>query len=299
MKEEILVKPESLQSLIEADLPENPCWIYPGILPKGGTLLFGAQAKVGKSFIMLELQRALSTGTTPFGCHTLKVGDPCKTLLVEQELGKFGLQKRVKSIFVDERKDVYGKNAYYVSKIPEMQLDDRTGRELLMKLVDEVRPDVLFLDPIGRMNSYDENKSDQIQQLFTHLEYIVKQFEGSGMSLVVSHHFGKPSGDPSTSRNKLDAYNFRGSSKWFDCPDSLITGAKLKYLDTPWKAWEVQIHFELRQDESPDDMVFSINRDNDMRVRYERTLGDKIKPMKKPGEELTPMPKKQLKFAEG
>ncbi len=301
MKEEILVKPESLQSLIEAELPEEPCWIYPGILPKGGTLLFGGGAKIGKSFIMLELQRALSTGTQPFGCHKLTVGDPCKTLLIEQELGKYGLQKRVKSIFAEERKDVYGKNAYYVSKVPEMQLDDRDGREMLMKLVEDVKPDILFLDPIGRMNSYDENKSDQIQQLFSHLDYVLKCFEGSGMSLVVSHHFNKPSNDPQSKRDPLDAYNFRGSSKWFDCPDSLITVNRLKNLDTKWKSWEVQVRYQLRQDEGLNDMVFSVNRENDLRVRYERTLGDEIKPMKKKEDEdlNKVMPKKQLKFAQG
>lgn len=299
MREEISVKPESLQSLIEADLPEAPCWIYPGILPKGGTLLFGGAAKIGKSFIMLELQRALSTGTQPFGCHKLTVGDPCKTLLIEQELGKYGLQKRIKSIFAEERKDVYGKNAYYVSKVPEMQLDDRDGRDLLMKLVDDVKPDILFLDPIGRLHSYDENKADQIQQLFSNIECLLKIFEGSGMSVVISHHSNKPSQDPQSKRDPLDPYNFSGSAKFFNCPDTLMTVNRLKNLDTKHKAWEIQVRFHLRQDEGLNDMVFTVNKENDLRVRYERTLGDEIKPMKKVVEEGKEMPKKQLRFAEG
>lgn len=293
---ETLVKPESLISLIQADLPPNPCWINPGILPKGGTLLFGGHSKTGKSFVMLELSRALSTGSVPFNCPLFDIPERAKVLLVEQELGEYGLQKRVKPVYKDEDVTLYGDNIFYVSKVPELQLDTDKGKKILHKLVSEVQPQVLLLDPIGRMNSYDENKSQEIQRLFSDLEAVLKDFRRNDMSLVLSHHFGKPSTDPKSGRDPLDPYNFRGSSKWFDCPDTLITMARLEDLNTPWEAWKIRMHFELRQDESPQDIYLTVNRMGDMRVRFDRWHG---KPPAKmlPPTDLAEMPKKQLRFA--
>ncbi len=303
MKREATVpKPSKLLSLIESELPERPCWIDPGILPKGGTLLFGGHAKTGKSFIMLELARALSTGTCPFGYNKIKVYEPVKVLYIEQELGEYGLQKRVKNIFAEEDVKVFGPKMWYASKIPQMQLDTQEGRGILFDLVETVQPQVLILDPIGRMHGYDENRSDQINELFASLEYLVKVFSQNDMSLVISHHFGKPGTDPKTTRDPLDPYNFRGSSKFFDNPDTLITVAKKERLDTPWKSWNVIMRQELRQDEPMSDMLLTVNKEKDFRVRFKALLDDTPKDKdkkstKKKGDPGEGMPTKQFTFA--
>lgn len=289
---------QKLTHLLDADIPPNPCWINP-ILPKGGTLLFGGHAKSGKSHVMMELCRALSTGKVPFDCPWMSVPRPVKVLFVEQELGEYGLQLRAKVLFANEDRSVFGDRLYYASKIPELQLDSREGRDLLIDLIEQVQPEVLFLDPIGRLHAYDENKSDQIQQLFNHLEELIHIYKDNDMSLVISHHFGKLPGDPKTSRDPMDPYNFRGSSKFFDDPDTLITMARLKTLDTKHKAWQIKMHFETRQDEGLPDMMMEFNREADLRVRYCELLGEKIQPMKKEADPDKVMPKKQLTFAKG
>ncbi len=297
--EKPLVKPASLLSLIQADLPPTPCWIDP-ILPKGGTLLFGGGAKIGKSFILLELARALALGVSPFDCTKMQVAEPVRVLFVEQELGQYGLQKRVKTIFENEDPKVYGDKLWYASKIPELQLDSHEGRSILFDLVDEVKPNVLLLDPIGRMNSYDENKSDQIQQLFNSLETLVKIFSEQDLSVVISHHFLKPPSEDSN-RDPLDPYNFRGSSKWKDNPDSLITVQKLKFLDKPYKAWNLRMRFDTRQDEGLPDMLMSVNRDKDLRVRFEKMYDDQPVTLKQKSDKpvVAEIPRRQMRFAEG
>lgn len=272
-------KPAKLLDLIDKELPKQPCWIDPGILPKGGTLLFGGHAKTGKSFIMLELARALSTGTHPFGYSKLQTFDPVKVLYVEQEIGEIGLQERVTRIFAQEDRRIFGPNMWYVTKVPEMQLDMQEGRGILYDLIDSVQPNVLILDPVGRMHAYDENKSDQIQQLFSHLEYMVKVFSQNDMSLVVSHHFGKPSTDPKSLRDPLDPYNFRGSSKFFDNPDSLVTVARMENLDKPYEAWKVKMRMTLRHASPPPDLMMTVNREDDFRVRFVAAL-EKSRPEK-------------------
>lgn len=284
----------TLQSLIEAELPKRPQWIQP-ILPVSGTLVFGGPAKSYKSFVLLELARALSTGTSPFFCDKFKVFEPVKVLLIEQELGKYGLQTRVQKIFELEDKTIYGPRLWYVSKVPEMQLDSKEGREILFDLVEQVKPNVLILDPIGRMHGYDENKADQIQSLFTALEQLIKAFNKQEMSIIISHHFGKLSSDPDKARDPLDPYNLRGSSKFFDNADSLITIQRARSLGLPHKAYELKMRFETRQDEGLPDFLMTVNEDNDLRVKFKKVYEDRPISISKLGKDNS---SKQLKFAE-
>ncbi len=291
-----IIKPASIFDLIQKDLPPFPAWIGPAVLPKGGMLLFGGHAKVGKSFLMLELARALATGAVPFGCPFLQTFGPCKVLLIEMELGEYGLQDRVKKIFAEEQPAVYGENMWYVTKVPSMQLDSDLGQQQLDAVLEKVQPNVLMLDPIGRFHSCDENRSDEIQELLNFLEMLLQKYKHNQMSIIMSHHFGKKPGNMREARDPLDPYNFRGSSKWFDNLDSLITVNRLKDLDVPWRAWNLEARFETRQGEPPEDVLMSVNREADLRVRFEHSMGDKTPPMKKPGDNVAQMPKKQLRF---
>ena len=83
-----LVEPWNVVDLIEKPLPTAPCWIEPAVLPKGAKMLFGGHAKIGKSFVMLELARSLALGKQPFAAPALRVPSPTKVLLLEQELGR-------------------------------------------------------------------------------------------------------------------------------------------------------------------------------------------------------------------
>ncbi len=267
--------PASIQSLLETDLPKENAWISQGVLPKGGTLLFGGVAKLGKSFLMLELARALATGSAPLGHPGLKALAPCRVLYIEQEVGLAGLQDRCRLMLTGEDVLDWGPNLWYVSKVPEMQLNRPEGLRILNDFCEQVQPNVLMLDPIGRMQSYDENRSDQIQELFTDLEKILKKHQSSGLSLVLSHHYNKPNRDPRSGYDPLDPYNFRGSSKWFDCPDTLITGQRLQNLPRPYEAWTVKLRFTCRQDSPPKEGFFTINDRDDRKVRFTRLAGEK------------------------
>lgn len=260
--------PASLLSLIETELPPRQDWITSGVLPQSGTLIFGGLAKIGKSFLMLELARAISTGTVPFGHPKLQARDPARVLYIEQEVGMYGLRDRSMRIMQEEDPAVYGPNLWYVTKVPQMQLNTLSGRSMLWDMVETVKPAVLMLDPIGRMHGYNENDNKEIQSLFTDLERLLSIHASRGMSLVISHHYGKPSYGPGPQRDPLDPYNFRGSSKFFDCVDSAITVQKLGEHFTPHKWWELKVRFETRQDQPPEEVLLTVNREDDRRVRF-------------------------------
>jgi RecA-family ATPase len=86
---------ERVIDLLARDFPDNPSYIDPMILTKGGTLLLGGEAKVGKSFIMLELCRALTTGTPFMDNPSLTVPEPLRTLYIDAEVGERTNKARV------------------------------------------------------------------------------------------------------------------------------------------------------------------------------------------------------------
>jgi AAA domain-containing protein len=268
--------PESISALIRRDLPLVPCWIEPAILPKRGKCLFGGQAKTGKSFVMLELARALATGSKPFDHPAMTIPRVARVLLCEQELGPYGLQKRAKLAYAKEDLQKLDDCLWYISKQPQLKLDTQKGREYLLEVVDKVQPNVILLDPIGKMHHYEENDNAQISRLFTAIDALLKAFEQNDLSIIISHHFGKPSTNPQFTRDPLDPYNFRGASKWFDDPDTLITMARLGNLQTAHQAWFVKSRTVTRQGEELPDTMYTVNKNNDLRVIYEGEVADPV-----------------------
>lgn len=286
--------PRSIVDLIRNPPKTKPTWIENAILPRGGVFLFGGESKIGKSFLCIEMVRALVTGTPLYGCSKFGVPDRARVLLIEQELGEAILSPRLVKIFTEEeqagRLDSLTQWMYYASKTAEMDLSSRNGVLLLERWIEEVRPNVVFLDPIGKLHNYSENDAGDINQLFHTLQGLVCKYQELGLSFVMSHHFGKLSPDPRTARDELDPLNFRGSMRWVGDPDTIVTVRKTKRYKTPYvqkgyspeyrdefenayfKWWEVEMKFTLRAGSEPDNCLCTINQENDFRVRFVRFL---------------------------
>lgn len=293
----------SFASLLTKDIKTAPWYISGNILPKGGTLLFGGHSKTYKSFIALNMVRSLITGTNLFDCPFIEC-TKARVLLVEQEIGERGLQKRGSFIFYKVDPKAIEDNFFYLTK-ESILLNRPEGVGKLEKAIKEIKPNVLILDPIGKLHTYDENDATQIGALFTTFERFKKINPEQEMSIVLTHHFKKPpTGDYAKGYDGNDPHNFRGSVRWFSDPDTIGT---VKLLNTPndtvWKSFNLRLRFILRQEESPDDMVLSFNKEpieagieeGDNLIRYEYSIGtngdrkqkEKKKEKKPKGEQLT------------
>jgi hypothetical protein len=271
-----VIKPSRLSDLLSKPLTSAPSWIEPAVLPKGGTLLFGGQDKIGKTFLNLSLARALATGENLFEHPKLHTPEPCRVVLVDPELGEYGLQKRSASVFADLDLSSTGlaDRLWYISKDPEIYLDHQPGRRKLREVVGDTQANVVLLDSVNMLHGYDENSNTEISRLFKFLDELKAEFRAQDLSIVLSHHFGKPpSGvDPRFVRDPLDRTNFRGAGKWTNAPDSLVTLQRQENLPTMWEAWELSCRFLLRQGESLPDMTLRVNEHKDLRVYYNRDL---------------------------
>ena len=260
--------------LIQREIPKAPCWIEPSILPKGGKMLFGGHAKIGKSLIMLELARSLALGKRPFECPHIKVPEKARVLVIDQELGEWGVQERLKKIMEGDPEEVLREYFFGVSKARDLRLENPDSIRRIVELCQALSANVLILDPIGKMHSYDENDASQINRLMNRLDEIIDKCKDTGLSIIFSHHFGKPIRDPRvelTVDQLFTPYNFRGSTRWYDDPDTLVTCNKFTPRRSAHKWWRIVSRWECRQGLGPPEFItFTANKRHNLRVEYEK-----------------------------
>ncbi len=275
LQERQKIVPISFAELIEQEFPPCPAWIGPEVLPKSCKLIFGGGAGIGKSMMMLELARGLALGKSPFDYDKFQVERPVKVLIVEHELKPWGLHKRGLQMYkTKQERDLIRENIFCVSGETSLNFSSPAGIRMLHEVVGEVKPEVLFLDPIGKMHYEDENDNSKMAKLFHELDRLVLLGRDYGMSLIFSHHFGKPpKGEYARDFDPLDLYNFRGASKFKDDPDTRVSVAHTQFLPTPHKAWKIRTRWLTRQGEGPPDLVFTVNEKNDLRVRFVKEEG--------------------------
>jgi hypothetical protein len=81
--------------------------------------------------------------------------------------------------------------------------------------------------------------------------------EYPGMAVVMSHHFGKPPAPQfREDYDPLSPYNFRGASKWYDAPDTLVTFESLSPHTGEWK--RMRAGFKMRQAVEPEPVTLAV-----------------------------------------
>jgi RecA-family ATPase len=239
-------------------------------------MIIGADSKAGKSLFTMECIRAITTGDHPFGSNHFSVPETGRALYVEAEVGEEGLQKRGLKIFHGADLDLLDQNFYYVSKNPDLQLHTAIGQKLLDQFVDEVQPNVLILDPIGQLHGYNENDNQEIGRLFHTLFSLIRKYEHNNMSVVVVHHMRKKGGQPVPGEDLLSFHNYSGSRHFAADPDTLCTLHRTPEVlrsKAGHRAWKLMARFITRQGEQPDDMVLTVNEEDDLRVRFTKWAG--------------------------
>jgi hypothetical protein len=280
-------KPERIKDLIDKELPPVLSWIGEGVLTKRGTMLLGGPEKIGKSFYGLEMARALTTGDNVFG-HPQLHTQICRVLYIEQEVGELHWQKRSREVMKHEDPEVYGDRLWYMSQVPEMKLDTSAGKKLLFEALEAVQANVCILDPIKNMSSYDENSNTDIASLFATLDSLKSSFIHNDLAFVIMHHMRKPpTGEGKSSYDVLDMKNFRGANNWTASPDSIMTVHRNRELNLGYTAWETMNRIVLRNDNGMSDWRMTVNRDNDLRVRFDSVKGG-VLPLKKEPEKPLP-----------
>lgn len=253
--------------------------VEPRILPKGGKLIFGGTTKTGKTFVALNLIKSLLLGGHPWGNKEWSC-QPGKVLFIEREVGPWGMGERLSNIFKGVDPKILEDHFKIITMPRGLSLTSGDCVKYLRQLCIDLATDTLILDPINKLHHWNENDSGDILHLIDALDNIAQ----GTVAIVYSHHFGKPlRGREAQDWDKLDHYNFRGSSRFVDDADALLTmWREPGRLVASHDSWKLLGRMTLRHGPSPEDFEFNVNEHDDGAVEYRQGSAPAPKPPPKP-----------------
>lgn len=192
--------------------PDNPRWLMERLIPWGGSVLLAGQYKAGKSTLMLNLIKALTTGTPFLGMFS--VPEPLKVAYVDLELGR--------SLAWDWFDEIPGMDFSKVVYIPrvgqgaQLHMQSESIRSKWARRLRQAEVDVLIIDPLSPVMSgigIDENSAETVRPMLDAFD--VLKVEAGLKSVIATHHTGHQ-----------NAGRARGSTAFLDWPAAFMSITK-------------------------------------------------------------------------
>lgn len=231
-------------------------------------MLIGGESKCGKSWFVIEMARALITGSNVFACDKLKVPKAVRVLYLESEIGEYGLQTRLAKSLQDLDPEVRSRLSI-VARLRSIRLDNPSSVDQIVRLVEESQAQVLIVDPISKFHGLDENSNSAVEILFSRLDAVQDKCKND-LAIVLSHHLNKPARQGDSNFDDLSFHSFRGASKFASDPDTLITVMKDPDVKVLPNGWRLIAAFETRQGIKPFEgsAKFDVMKDENGRVLW-------------------------------
>lgn len=218
-----------------------------GVLPVQGKLVLGGPAKRNKSFLAINMGLDIARGRPIFGAKyngpeqksVLPVTKSWRVLYIEQEIGEVGLDDRLKGMFSDYEAAL-GLPFFICSRDLGLKLDTKEGREAIEREIQEVRPEVLILDPLKEFHNLNENSAQEMGWVLGACTAWQDKYK---LSTILIHHAGHV--DPDRKREGGEV--LRGSTAIYGNADTIIIVEAKSPLSAPEPV--LKLTFELRRGE--------------------------------------------------
>ena len=200
--------------LANTEVNPDDILINPGFLLKGGTLLMAGDTGIGKSWLCLNLCKALVLGEPLFGNPEWTVKQS-RVLYVDAEVGIL-MNKRIKKVIGNT---MTNESPFFIlSKPAGLDLGTPACLGWLQEQIKTYDLNVVVLDPLMDLAMVEENDNSSLGSLLHRLRAI----QGD-CALVLTHHVGKkPKGEYALNYDPLDMNNIRGASKWSGFMDTVL-----------------------------------------------------------------------------
>jgi hypothetical protein len=242
------VKAWELNQFLANDFMESAPYCQALIYPKGITVL-GGEPKSGKTLFLLNLALALANGQHFL---TFEISEPCRVLIIQAELSEGRLQERMASLSKNWATQA---NQLYLATLRGAFLNEKEGFEAVRKIVDEVGPDIIGIDPMTEFFSGDENKGQDMRLFLDRLS----QLATGNRSIIISHHLRKSAEGGSPDFNSL-----RGSSVLFGKVDTAI-------IIAPELNGQITVDFKTRNCARPPKVIASF--EDDLTLKFIKEAG--------------------------
>jgi hypothetical protein len=225
--------------LLTAQFPVSDSMLGGNLLDRSGGMLISGPQKIGKSLFASQL--ALTLGDRQPFLGFPPGGAEYRSLILQAEVSAKRMQERfLKQV------QVFGPsaqtNVLSASVYSSIKLDNPEGLAILYGLVDQYKPDLVIVDPLSNFHCGDENVAQDILRVTT----VLDNLRARGPAVCLVHHHGKASAERANVGHKA-----RGSTAlpgWYDTHLSLEKAGNA-----------VRLRFELRHDETPEDILLKLN----------------------------------------
>lgn len=176
-------------------------WLVENLLTKGSVNFISAESGIGKSRLSLQMAEALASGSDFL---TWPVGRQIKSMFLSLEMDRFMLKHFIESLSKGKDYETsISENLLLVPVGNPIQLDSEEGNRFLRYLLEEYRPEVMFIDALGSL-TFDALGEEQAKAINNKLTEYIAEF---GTTFIVIHHNRKPDKGQSKSAPMLgDVY---------------------------------------------------------------------------------------------
>jgi RecA-family ATPase len=208
----------NIESFMKSDEDELK-WYVEGVLPEQSASILGGMQGLGKTWLMLDLAIELARGGGSW-LNKLQV-NPASVLYVDEESSNRLLRYRLKKLI----------NAKGL-KIKDLQLHLSVGHnfnfsnpesvEKFKRLLDKVKPSVVFIDSLVRIHRGEENSSTEMSGVFKTVKNLIRQFN---CSFLFADHEGKAAYhyDPKVPEKEPSSNDLRGSNEKAAFVDTVLS----------------------------------------------------------------------------
>jgi predicted ATP-dependent serine protease len=157
-------------------------WLINGVIPKAGVVILAAISGEGKTWVALEMARAIATGAPLFGQEKFNVKKG-RVLYIDAENGRKEIQRRGRQLGFKEDDDI----AFFVAD--DINLNDDAWCEELKQKISSEGIDVVIVDTFrGVAGKIQEEKAEEIRAFFNRY----KGLREKEVCIIWLDHFRKP-----------------------------------------------------------------------------------------------------------
>jgi len=227
------------------DIRENPpdeavFLVDQGLLPKGGRLLVTGAPKAGKSIFVENLALSIASGIPFLRRFNIANTNPTpghRVLLLDRELSERSLFDRLNALIAERPGYAAAEDKLLIDHKMQFRLDEPDAATHLIGLIQANQAEVVILDTAYKFFSGDMESSKNVAKALATLDAAIME---TGVSVILTHHHRKKSG------------NMNGKEAAPD-PDSVVGS----FLWTGWPNGTVLLNFLNRRVESPFNTICS------------------------------------------
>ena len=264
--------------------PIEPVWLVEHLLLAGTSGWLGAGAKVGKSYLALDLLLACALGEPWLG--QFSVPRPLTVVLIEEEDSAWRIYSRLQHLIAGRGLEAWPAT-FHVSIRRGLRIDAPATFDPLARWLAAVHPDLVCWDVFNLLHSQDERRPDQIMPVLWKLDTLRNDI---GCSNLVLHHQRKPAaGAPDTASG---GQKLRGPSEFWGWAENSLYLSPLKgkgaLIVEPESKDALVEPFKVHLEDRPDGsrawiydgaLAAKVSRGDEVRQRIVRVLQEQITAM--------------------